>query len=102
MRRIDCPIAGYEQVWIGLPDVWRGKHALRRDEAIAVAQKYKSIELTNFCIALAVLEAWEIPGLNGNDPEKWQVDEVPLSLIGWISEIVLLDLARAYEVPKNS
>ncbi len=101
-RRIDCPLEGFEAVYLVLPDVWLGLHAARRDQAIEQARPYKSLSLTEFGIALALLEDWGgITGLGG-PPDKWDFGQVPLRLLSWISGTVLDDFGRDLHVPKGS
>lgn len=99
-RRTQCPLPALEQCWIDLPDLpWLGRHAQRRDEA---AEKAKDLgqTLQSFAVALALLEDWSLPGLTGN-PERWDYGELNLSVIAWVTQEVLSDFYKCFEIPKN-
>ena len=97
-----CPLKGYEDSYIKIPgeDEWKGRHAQRKDEAITKALEAKlGTTLTSFAVALALLDDWRIPELNGN-PAEWDFDDIDLSLITWISEEVLARYQKKTRVPK--
>jgi len=99
MRRFDCPYPDLD-AWIELPDAWLGAHANRRDEAVKLCLEKKLPEThRKFAVSMALLEDWDIPGLNGN-PEKWDFDGLDLRLIAWINETVLTDFGACFYVPK--
>ena len=100
-RRFECPFSEYPDAWIELPDVWLGRHAQRRDQAVEAARRYNSETMTAFAAAMALLENWRLPGLEGN-PEHWDFSALDLRLIAWVSQVVLGDFAKAWEIPKNS
>jgi hypothetical protein len=101
MRKIDCPIEGQEECWIGLPDEWLGRHILRRDQALAKIResKQESELFIRFSISMALMEDWKLPGLGGN-PEQWDLEQVNLTVMLWVSEAVLSDFGTALLVPK--
>ena len=99
MRRYDCPIEKYKGSFVVLPDVWLGRHAQRRDQAVEAAHKYNSGTLTQFAVAMALLEDWSLPGLPGN-VELWDFTKLDLHLIVWVTETVLGDFAEAFTIPK--
>jgi hypothetical protein len=104
-RRIDCTVPNHQEVYVILPDEWLGKHALKRDEALKAIQAISvdSLELRNAVMALCLVEDWGgIPGLEGKDPEQWQVENLPLSVITWMTTVVIGDFNDAFRVPKNS
>ena len=102
-RRIDCPLTDFTDAYVELPEYWLGKHCVRRDEAIIASKEYGNVEITNFSISLFLLEDFEnIPGIEGKDTKKWKLDETPLLIISWLSEVVMDDFSLAYKVPKNS
>lgn len=86
--------------WIDVPDVFLGAHAQRRDQTIDAAERYNSSTITSFAVALALLDDWSIPGLNGN-PDKWDFTQLDLRLIGWVIGEVLVPFNACFEVPKN-
>ncbi len=101
MPRVSCPWPGLEDAWVEFPDVWLGKHAARRDQAIKAAEKYNSQTVTNFAAALAILDEWSLPGLNGN-PENWDFLTLDLRLLAWVPAVVFPSFGACFEVPKNS
>ena len=98
-RRIDCPYPDIE-AHIELPDVWLGSHAERRDETLAKLRVDYGQTLQNFGVSLALLDNWQLPGLNGN-PDKWDFNKLDLRLIAWVSGQVLGDFSRCWIVPKE-
>jgi len=101
-RRIDCPHPDYRDVYVVLPAEWLGVHAVRRDQAVRAAARHKSDDLTALAIALAIVDDWGgIAGLDGDEPEKWQLDRVPIPVIAWLTDSVMTDFASAYVVPKE-
>lgn len=99
MRRFDCPYPDLD-AWIELPDIWLGKHAYRRDEVVRECNDKKLPQThTNFAVAMALLEEWNIPGLNGN-PERWDFQELDLRLVGWINHVALTDYGLCFTLPK--
>ena len=101
-RRKECPWPEFKDSWIDLPDKWYGEHAERRDSAAAAAkEKGLGVTLTDFAISMAVLDDWNLPGLNGN-PEKWDFNSLDLELIIWVNNTTLLDYMKCWAIPKNS
>src|SRR3990167_1755996 len=108
-RLIPCPLPGCTgadndrpRYFLALPDEWVGHHAHNRDQAAITARERKMLPtLTNFAIAMALLEDWSLPGMNGN-PEKWDFMAVKLEVIAWVSDEVLRDFGRCFVIPKNS
>lgn len=99
-RRFFCPYPEYPDAWIDLPDLpWLGRHAQRRDEA---SEKSKELGPTiqGFAVSVALLENWNLPGLNGN-PEKWDFSLIDLRLIYWVSTTTLSDFGACFDIPKN-
>jgi hypothetical protein len=102
-RRIDCPLSDFEDAFVIIPKHWTGAHCVKRDEAIRASREYKNVEITNLSISLYIVDGFEnIPGIEGDDPSKWQLDQTPLIIISWLSGVVLEDFLSAYNVPKNS
>ena len=94
-RLIECPF--HEDVWVKLPDVWLGEHAEARDVAVAACQETGTGEtMTNFAVALAIVDDHRLPGLNGK-PDQWDFGQMELSLITWVNGVVLPPfLAKLY------
>lgn len=90
-----------QQYWIDIPDVWLGRHAQARDVAREKTGTRYGETLTNFVISMALLDDWNLPGLSGN-PDKWNVEELPLQLIVWVSVTVTSAFVEAFIIPKNS
>ena len=102
-RRLDCPIAEFKDAYVILPKYWLGEHCIKRDEAIQAAKEYKSVEVSNFSISLHLVDEFvNIPGMKDNDLKDSPLDQTPLVIISWLSEVVLNDFLLAYNVPKNS
>ena len=101
MRKIECPLAGYEDCFIGLPDEWLGKHVLRRDKAIEQARKdqHNSAIFINLAVSMALLDEWKLPGLTGN-PEQWDFEQLNMQIMLWVADVVLTDFGKALIVPK--
>ncbi len=101
-REVGCPWPDFKDCVIVLPDKWTGEHAARRDKAVEASVHYGAITLTQFAISLALLDDWRgIPGLDRN-PEKWDFNELPLEIIGWINIVVLGEFTECFEIPKVS
>ena len=100
-RRHDCPREEYAGSYIELPDEWLGEHSYRYDEAMAKAKDIEGETLRTFSVALALLEDWRLPGLEGN-PESWDFAKLPLSIIGWVNGVVIRSYMECFIVPKGS
>jgi hypothetical protein len=100
MPRIHCPWPGLEAAWIEYPDIWLGEHAARRDKAIREAEEYDSETITSFAAAIALLDNWSLPGMDGN-PEKWDFLKLDLRLLAWVPMTVFPSFNKCWEVPKN-
>jgi len=99
-RRIDCNIDGINNTYIVLPDIWLGKHVQRRDDAINKATDQNLGEtLTDFAVAMALLDDWQIPALPGN-VDNWDFQKLDLRLIAWIRQTVLVDFNKCFIIPK--
>jgi len=57
--------------------------------------------LSNFAVAMSLIDDWNLPGINGN-PDKWDFDKVDLRVIAWVNSMVLASFLRCFIVPKNS
>jgi hypothetical protein len=98
-RRIEYPHGqGY---WIELPDEWLGRHANRRDEVLSKLPAETGQTESNFAVAMALLDDWVLPGLNGN-PEKWDFSQLSLNMIAWVSQATIGDFNQCWVVKKNS
>jgi hypothetical protein len=95
--RITYPLD--ESVWIEHADEWKGAHAQRYDQAFKAAEKYESPSMTSFACALALLDNWRIPGLEGN-PDHWDFLDLDLRVIAWVSGIVIPSYLACFDVPK--
>lgn len=101
MPRYNSPYPDIPEAWIEVPTKWVGRHAARYEEANAKAkarnwpQNYQ-----NFACALALLDDWYIPGLNGN-PEKWDFADFDLRIMAWVVRVVLDAYFACFQVPKN-
>jgi len=101
--RIKYPGSEFPDAAVIVPKHWLGKHCQKRDEALLAAKDYKNVEITNLSIALHLVEGYEnIPGVEGDDPTKWDLTETPLLIISWLSEVVIGSFQKDYDVPKNS
>lgn len=103
-RAIRSPFKDSPDDWILLPPKWLGIHAIRYEEAATEANKSpigKSLTLTNFAIAMALLEDWNIKGL-GSKPENWDFEQIDLAVIAWITNFTLhWGILKELNVPKN-
>ena len=99
--RYDCPREGYEEFYIELPDEWLGEHTYRYDEATDKAKSEWSDALQSFSVALSLLDDWRLPGLEGN-PDTWEFEKMPLSVIGWVNRTVIPSYMACFIVPKGS
>ncbi len=98
-QRLDSPIPNHADAWIELPDEWLGKHAARRDEAVESANEQGLIgTLSTFAVSLALLDSWDLPGLNG-PPEKWDFEALPLSIITWVNGATITPFLVASTFP---
>lgn len=97
-RRFDYPTDAYPDAWVELPDVWKGLHAERRDDAVRQSQTGST--LTQFGVSLAIADDWKLPGLNGN-PDQWDFEELDLAIIAWVNQVTAVDFAKSFIVPKG-
>lgn len=101
-RRFTCPIpdladAGY---FIELPDRWLGAHLIRYQEANEkLAGGTLPALLASFARHAALLDDWNLPGVNGN-PENWDLAKADLQVVSWVNEVVNADFSQAFIVPK--
>ena len=100
--RIDCPFPDHDGAFIELPDHWKGVHAQRYDEAIEAARVAKlPVTWREFSAAMALLDDWKLPGMNGN-PDKWDFAELDLRVMVWVKNVTLPAYYGNFVVPKNS
>lgn len=99
-RRFDCPYA--ENCWIELPDEWLGKHAVARENALQSMREQKISDtgiIADLTVSLTLAVDFRLPGLEGK-PELWNLAELPLDIIAWVTEIVGIDFNKSYAIPK--
>ena len=86
---------------MGLPDEWLGNHARRRDESYGklIANKVTGT-LLNFGVAIALLDDWNLPVVTGNH-DKWDFDELPLNMMAWVIDAVIIPYNICFDVKKN-
>jgi hypothetical protein len=101
--RVDCPWPEWPDSYIVLPDEWVGDHSRRYDEAVAEVerQELSGATLRNFAVALALLDDWRLPGLEGK-PELWDFSQIRLEIIGWVGTLVVSEYWKCFAVPKDS
>lgn len=101
-QRVQCPIKGKEDYWIDLPDEWLGRHASLNDAAVDASNE-KGLGTTerSFASALAMLDDFALPGLNGN-PDKWDFEVLPLSIISWVNGQVIPPFLAVMRFPQLS
>lgn len=99
--RVDCPHPEYDDSYIVIPDKWLGEHAARFAEADEKAEKLQGTVLKNFAIALALLDDWRLPGLEGN-PDAWDFMKIDLEIIAWVGTTTLASYWQCFTVPKGS
>ena len=100
-ERIACPLPDQKEVWIELPDGWKGDHADRRDRTLEKLENRYGQTLSSFAVSLALLDNWNIPSLAGK-PEKWDFLALDLTLIAWVNEVTLTPFLDCFRVSKNS
>lgn len=109
-RIIPCPIPGYNHIdqesgpvyWVALPDKWLGLHSVKRQAAYDALQKRGVTDQTivNFAIAIALLDDWALPGVSGNR-DAWDLEQIGLPVMGWVSDTVLTEFLACFDVKKN-
>lgn len=100
--RVTCPIEGYEDTWVELPDEWLVYHSHRYTEALQKAEEQDHRgQWRQLALALSLLENWNIPGLNG-PPDKWDLSRLPLRLAAWVTTVTIPSFWACFEVPKAS
>ena len=100
-RLIPCNLPGFTDAWVKLPDRWIGDHANRRDVALAKATEAGLGQtLSNFSVAMALLDNWRLPGIEGN-PEKWDFSQLDWGLIAWVIEVVVNPFLARYELAQR-
>lgn len=101
-RKIYCPHPDYEDAYVVLPAEWTGRHAQARSEVISIVGDGKASEYYNTAIALVLAEEWgNIQGIEGDDPSKWNLDEVPIPVMVWLTREVIHDFNSAFRISKN-
>lgn len=110
MRILPCPVPGLDEkkedgspvYWVAIPDEWLGKHAIKHDRALTAASEAgQTGTMLQLSIVAAILEDWHMPGMNGNT-DNWKFEDMRLSVIGWLTNAVLSDYNKCFEVKKNS
>lgn len=91
-KKVDCPVTGFEEVSITLPDRWLVRHSEQFWQAYSKAGEV-SVATAQLFGCIALLE--QIDGLDG-EPLDW-----PLEVFGWIRETVYLPFEKALYPPKN-
>lgn len=110
MRVIPCPIPGYDQTdddgnpvyFVGLPDVWLGKHEERRSAAYTGAIE-GGVTLAMFCAfgaSMAILDDWNLPDLPKN-PEAWDLANYPVAIMAWVNAVTHEDIMDCFNVKKK-
>lgn len=99
--RHNCPVEGWADAWIETPDIWLGRHGNRYAEAAQKGDGKYFGPIADFAAYLAVLDNWDLPGLNG-PPDKWDILEIPLSVIAWVNRTVRPLFQANFIVPKAS
>ena len=84
-----------------MKDILEGRFAMGYDTYGMRRLATGVVEPSASNIALALLDDWSLPGLNGN-PEKWDFNKLDLQLIVWINNTTLLDFMKCWAIPKNS
>jgi hypothetical protein len=57
--------------------------------------------MQNFAAGMALLEDWNIPGLNGN-PKAWDFGKVDLPIIAWVNFFaVTSSFLKCFDIPKD-
>ena len=101
-KRVQCPVEGYEDNYVVLPAEWTGKHLIKRDE-IVEGMKGSGFEdsedMRKLAISLGLAEEINIPSL-GDEPEDWDIGDVPLPVLSWLISAVFGDFLAATFVPK--
>ena len=103
-RVIKCNRKGYEHVSVSLPDEWKGKHAVAKDNAIREGAKAHpdSPLFVNICVALTLAESIEgVPELEGS-PDQWDIAEAPIAVITWLEETVNEDFLSTFKSERMS
>lgn len=100
-RKLTCPHPDYPKAAITLPAEWLGVHAIRREGAIRGSVRFETPELTELSIALALVDEFEnVPGIEGNDPSKWDLEKVPTPILAWLTNTVNADYYASFKLPK--
>jgi len=109
--KIPCPLPEYgrkngsdewqSDYFIIRPSRWLGRHSIRRDEVIEKADgKLGSGDVLIFAISMALMDDWNLPGLNGN-PEAWDFGEMDLAIIKWVNREIFNSFSACGTVKKN-
>jgi len=112
MPKISCPIPGFDQTieqagddipvyYVVVPDMWLGRHAEARDKAAAAARKGGLVSDTylRFVISMALLDGFNLPGMDGQQ-EDWDLDNIDLRVLAWVSHVTLTPFLQCFIVPK--
>lgn len=96
----NSPFSDQPDMWIAPPAKWTGRDAERYAAALKGTESYQSAALTNFTIAMAIAEDWNIPALSGN-PDSWNFSDLDLPLVVWAGTMITADYLSCFEIPKN-
>lgn len=100
--RHPCPLPGFEEYWIELPDKWLGRHASAYAEAAEAAREKGFYGVpVNFAGCLATLDNWKLPGFDGN-PAAWNIGELDLGVMVWVTQTTKGEYDKCFVVPKGS
>ena len=87
-KAFQSPFSENPDSWLLLPDRWLGEHATRYSAVMSEIDGSKGVVMANFAAAMALMEDWSLPGLEGN-PKNWNFNEIDLQIIAWVNYHVI-------------
>lgn len=102
-KKIHCWHEDYKENYVVLPAEWLGQHLVKRDEIILSLKGTEfehSEDMRKLAISLQLADEIHIPSL-GDDPEDWDIGNVPLPVLSWLIEVVFGDFLSATFIPKG-
>lgn len=106
-----CPIPGFTQTyeegeellpvyWVDVPDKWYFSHKQKQEEVNGGLPEWCGESLRSFCVALALADAYNLPGITTSNPDEWELDKLDLTLMTWVTNVVIRNYTGAQIIPK--
>ena len=93
----------YPGAFIELPDEFLGRHVKLYRQAMDAAEEAElPMLLARFTTAIHLLDDWKLPGVPGQNPDNWDIDQTPIQLMARVNDVTLRTFNACFDVPKGS